>query len=148
MDGKCIYWLEELRSCDSGVAGKKCANLGELMQGGFRVPPGFAMSINAYERFMMESGVKDEIAYYLRNFKAESGDMFNALVFERISKDIRAIVESKKCLPIWKTMFAGTTVNYAKGRIVLIYQSQHVRPVRPATPASMNHTSMFAARKR
>lgn len=99
MDGKCIYWLEELRSSDSGIAGKKCANLGELMQGGFRVPPGFAMSINAYERFMMESGVKDEIAYYLRNFKAESGDMFNALVFERISKDIRAIVESKKMAP-------------------------------------------------
>jgi len=96
MEGNCIYWLEELRSSDNGIVGKKCANLGELMQGGFRVPPGFALSITAYERFMMESGVKEEIAYYLRNFKAEPKDMSDALEFERIAKDIRAIVEAEK----------------------------------------------------
>jgi len=99
MEGKFIYWLEELCSNDNSIVGKKCANLGELTCGGFRVPPGFALSITAYERFMLESGVKEEIAYYLRNFKAEPKDMSDALEFERIAKDIRAIVEAKKMPP-------------------------------------------------
>ena len=99
MEGKCIYWLEELRSSDNGIVGKKCANLGELMQGGFRVPPGFALSITAYNRFMMESGVKEEIAYYLRDYKLQPKDMAEALEFGRIAKDIRAIVEAKKMPP-------------------------------------------------
>ncbi len=99
MKDKYIYWLEELTASDNDIVGKKCANLGELMRGGFRVPPGFAMSIHAYARFMTESGVKEEITAYLHDFKANPENMSDALAFEKIAGDIRTIVESKKMPP-------------------------------------------------
>ena len=54
MEEKWIYWLEEVCQEQNNLVGKKCANLGELTKGGFRVPPGYALSVDAYTRFMNE----------------------------------------------------------------------------------------------
>ena len=40
MPEKWIYWLKEVGAEQNNIVGKKCANLGELMNGGVRVPPG------------------------------------------------------------------------------------------------------------
>jgi pyruvate,water dikinase len=42
--------FDELRQDDVALVGGKCANLGELTQAGFPVPPGFAVTTAAYER--------------------------------------------------------------------------------------------------
>jgi pyruvate,water dikinase len=57
---KWIYWLDELTKEHDNLVGKKCANLGELTRAGFRVPTGFALSLDAYDRFMRESGALEE----------------------------------------------------------------------------------------
>ncbi len=52
-----VFGFDELHQEDSEKVGKKCANLGELTGAGFRVPPGYAVSLEAYSRFMNETGV-------------------------------------------------------------------------------------------
>lgn len=61
MNHKEIYWLDELGQEYNDVVGKKCANLGELVKLGLRVPYGFALSVMAYERFMEETGLKEKV---------------------------------------------------------------------------------------
>ena len=50
--GKWIYWLDEVTKDHNDLVGKKCANLGEMTRAGFKVPCGFALSLEAYDRFM------------------------------------------------------------------------------------------------
>ena len=52
MADKWIYWLEELGQEHSELVGKKCANLGEMTKMGMKVPPGFAISVHGYQKFM------------------------------------------------------------------------------------------------
>jgi len=61
MDLEQIYWLDELSKEYNDVVGKKCANLGELVKLGLRVPYGFALSVNAYETFMEQTGLKEKV---------------------------------------------------------------------------------------
>ncbi len=42
-----IVWLAELHRTDTGIAGGKGANLGELVSGGVPVPPGFVVTAQA-----------------------------------------------------------------------------------------------------
>lgn len=64
MDIQCkeIFWLDELSKEYNDMVGKKCANLGELVRLGLRVPYGFALSVKAYESFMEQTGLKDTVA--------------------------------------------------------------------------------------
>jgi len=57
-----IYWLDELSKEYNDIVGKKCANLGELVSLGLRVPYGFALSVKAYETYMEQTGLKDAVA--------------------------------------------------------------------------------------
>jgi pyruvate,water dikinase len=61
MDLKEIFWLDELSKEYNDAVGKKCANLGELIKIGLRVPYGFALSIKAYETFMEQTGLKEKV---------------------------------------------------------------------------------------
>ncbi|MEM3688832.1 MAG: PEP/pyruvate-binding domain-containing protein, partial [Thermofilum sp.] len=53
---KIILWFEELRKEDVPIVGGKNANLGELINAGIPVPPGFAVTAYAYKRFIEETG--------------------------------------------------------------------------------------------
>ena len=99
MAEKWIYWLEEVCQEHNNLVGKKCANLGELTKAGFRVPPGYALSVDAYTRFMNESGAKEDVLKYLSTFSADPDNLSHTMKFEDASKAIRAIVESKKMPP-------------------------------------------------
>lgn len=57
-----IYWLDELCKDYNDIVGKKCANLGELVGLGLRVPYGYALSVKAYETYMEQTGLKDTVA--------------------------------------------------------------------------------------
>jgi len=84
-----IFRIEELGQEFNPLVGKKCANLGEMTRTGLPVPPGFALSIDAYNLFMMETGAADEIRRYLATIP--DGDLVRD---ERLSRRIREIVES------------------------------------------------------
>jgi pyruvate, water dikinase len=61
---KSFYWLDELNQAYSDLVGKKCANLGELTSLDLNVPPGFAVSVDAYEKYMQDTGLGEKIAGY------------------------------------------------------------------------------------
>ncbi|MBN1106053.1 MAG: PEP/pyruvate-binding domain-containing protein [Deltaproteobacteria bacterium] len=87
------FRIEELGQEFNSVVGKKCANLGEMAKIGLRVPPGFALSLEAYERFMSETGAAEEIDDYLGNI--DHGFQHIAH-FDEASAHLRKIVESKE----------------------------------------------------
>jgi len=93
MSEKWIYWLEELSKADNDLVGKKCANLGEMTSLGMRVPPGFAISVHGYEKFMEESGAADEIRRYVRDNLPLINDVKRQVA---ASRAIRQFVESKE----------------------------------------------------
>jgi len=96
---KWIYWLKELGQENSNIVGKKCANLGEMMKGGFHVPPGYALSVEAYKRFMNETAATERLLKYLENFKADPNNISDTLKYDKASQDIRELVESIKMPP-------------------------------------------------
>ncbi|HHG89146.1 MAG TPA: hypothetical protein ENJ90_01525 [Devosia sp.] len=56
-----VRHLSELDSCDLPLAGGKAAALGEMMQAGFPVPPGFCLTTYAYRSFVGETGLAEDI---------------------------------------------------------------------------------------
>jgi len=93
MPERYIFWFGELGQDQNSLVGKKCANLGEIAKIGLPVPPGFALSVRAYEDFLHETKAIQEIKNYLQRFGRgiESIDLFN-----EASREIRQIVESKR----------------------------------------------------
>ena len=92
MAQKWIYRLEELRSKDNDLVGKKCANLGEMVHMGMRVPPGFAISVDGYEKFMEETGAGEEIRKYVEDAGESIHDIQKQVEAGRI---IRGMIEGK-----------------------------------------------------
>lgn len=92
MAAKWLYWFEELNGGHNDLVGKKCANLGELTRIGLRVPPGFAVTVDGYERFMEETGAGQEIRHYVR----ENRDRLHEVKHQvEASRRIREVIESK-----------------------------------------------------
>jgi len=93
MSEKLIFWFEELGERHNDIMGKKCANLGEMIQLGLPVPPGFALSINVYRKFIRETGAEAEMARYIESLgELKDGGI---TLFEGISKAIRGLIEEK-----------------------------------------------------
>lgn len=90
---KWIYGFHELRSKHTDLVGKKCANLGEMVHMGLNVPPGFAISVEGYERFMQETGAGSEIRNHIRK---NMDQMAHVEKQGRVSRQIKDIIYSKK----------------------------------------------------
>lgn len=88
-----IFWFEELSREQTNLVGKKCANLGEMTRLGLNVPPGFALTIPLYERFLRESGLGERLSEYfgtLWDLKQAGVDRL-----EQISADLRGMIENQ-----------------------------------------------------
>ena len=94
MPDQWIYWLEELGQEHNKVVGKKCANLGELTKAGFRVPPGFALGVEAYTRFMNETKAGDILKEQISTFDGDPENLADMLKFEDLSKRLRTLARS------------------------------------------------------
>ena len=57
-----IFWFEELGQEHNDIVGKKCANLGAMVKMGLPVPPGFALSLDMYRKFIRETGAEEEMS--------------------------------------------------------------------------------------
>jgi pyruvate, water dikinase len=91
-----IYWLREIGKEHNDVVGKKCANLGELTKAGFHVPSGFALGVEAYHRFMKETGAMERLVQFLGSFHADPENVSDTLKFDEASQKMRTLVESIK----------------------------------------------------
>lgn len=90
-----IVRIDELSRDQGDLVGKKCANLGELCKAGFPVPPGFALTLKAYEEFLEETGALEAIRSHLATFDADPDDPQDLRKFKALSKSVRNIVQSK-----------------------------------------------------
>ena len=88
---KLIFWFDEIGQEHSDIVGKKSANLGAIKQMGMPVPPGFAICIDAYKRFIEETGVREEISHCAHGL----GEAKRIEQFEEVSRTVRTIIESR-----------------------------------------------------
>jgi len=87
-----VYWLEQLADDNYRTAGKKCYNLGEMIRAGMPVPPGYAVTLDAYERFIEATGVGRRILDYLEPMVERLAE--NVDLFEEAGRYIRNLVEA------------------------------------------------------
>src|SRR5512133_3897354 len=85
-----VCWLQECRNDSVPLVGGKCASLGELINAGVRVPPGFALTTAGSRRFMAEAGLDDEVRSLLRG--VDGADLES---LEETSMRIRALIEAQ-----------------------------------------------------
>jgi pyruvate,water dikinase len=85
-----VVRLEDVRKDDIPLVGGKCANLGELTAKGVHVPPGFAVTAEAFRRFLEETKIGEIIHKTLGN----SNGSKDPKQYEEASEEIRKILES------------------------------------------------------
>jgi pyruvate,water dikinase len=92
-----IFWFEEIGREHNDIVGKKCANLGIMSQMGLPVPPGFAISIDLYRRFIEETGAVEEISRHVMGLGDLKGQ--GITVYENLSRIIQSIIEGREMPP-------------------------------------------------
>jgi len=88
---KLIIWFEEVGKEGVPLVGGKVANLGEMLRAGIPVPPGFAVTAQAYKKFITETGIAEKI---YKTIEETVTDINVPQQFEEASKRVRKIIES------------------------------------------------------
>ena len=65
MTKKFVVWFKDVGKEDVAIVGGKGANLGEMTQAGFPVPPGFIVTVHAYNEFLDRSQLREKISTLL-----------------------------------------------------------------------------------
>ena len=83
-----IIFYDEIKDEDLPLVGGKNFNLGKMLKNGIPVPPGFAITSEAYEYFISKAGLKDKILEILSNVDFNDP---NSLM--KASEEIRRLIE-------------------------------------------------------
>ncbi len=91
-----IRWFRDCSNDDVLLVGGKCASLGEMIGAGKNVPPGFAVTVNAYKQFILKTGLDEKIHNIIR----ECGrDKNGGIPFNDVAKIIRPIIHATPMPP-------------------------------------------------
>lgn len=71
---KSVYWFSELSKESISIAGGKGANLAEMTNSGFPVPPGFMVSAGAYHEFINHNNLQALIKLKTDNLDVEDSE--------------------------------------------------------------------------
>ena len=85
-----VCWFEDFNNDSVALVGGKCSSLGELINAGVRVPPGFALTTHGYAQFMRDAGIQSEITALLTGLDHQDMDKL-----EEASRVIREMIESR-----------------------------------------------------
>lgn len=83
-DNRFILNFNEISEADHARVGGKCASLGDMTQAGVKVPPGFAVTTDAYAAMLAHNGLREEIQVLL-----DTLDMSDVADQERVSQAIQ-----------------------------------------------------------
>jgi pyruvate,water dikinase len=83
--------FKDIDKGDVALVGGKNANLGEMIKAGFPVPPGFAITIHAYDLFLEENKIVDRIYKTL-----SSTDVDDPAQLQNASGSIKRLVQNGK----------------------------------------------------
>jgi pyruvate,water dikinase len=84
-----VCWFEECSKDSIDLVGGKCSSLGELINAGVRVPPGFALTTHGFRQFMRDAGIQSAVSKLLDGLDHENMDKL-----EEASSVIREMIES------------------------------------------------------
>ncbi len=84
-----VVELKHLDKDDTPYVGGKNANLGEMIQAGFPVPGGFAVTAHAYFYFLKVNGLDVKIKHLLATLNKDNTDSLN-----QVSSHIRKLISS------------------------------------------------------
>ena len=108
MEDREVYRLDEIGQEYNDLVGKKSANLGEALKvAGVQAPPGFAISVGAYKKFLNDTDIEQEIQQCLRQNFPEGVGPADLEQLEQVSLLLRNIVESKEIPPSLKETIAS-----------------------------------------
>jgi len=82
-----VKWLSELSAKSGSVAGGKGANLAEMFNSGFPVPPAFCITAQAFDAFITLAGLKEKIKEIIKNTNVDK-----TKELEENSKKIRELI--------------------------------------------------------
>jgi pyruvate,water dikinase len=85
-----VIWLEEVGKEDIAIVGGKGASLGEMLRAELPVPSGFAVTAQAFRRFIDENGINDEL------FSSLEVDVDNADILRDAEKKAKKIIMGAK----------------------------------------------------
>ncbi len=85
-----VIWFGDLRKTDIPLVGGKNANLGEMISAGLPVPPGFAVTAYAYEKFIETTHIAEKIYEIINKTVTDKDDPKQ---YDTASKKIRALIE-------------------------------------------------------
>ncbi len=119
-----ISWFEEVNKESIALVGGKCSSLGELINAGVRVPPGFALTTHGFRQFMDGAGIRREVAQLLADVDHQDMDRLDAA-----SAEIRAMIESR---PISLEL---------EDTIAEAYRKLSVRSCVPAVPVAVRSSA-------
>jgi len=86
-----VAWFSELTNKDVKLAGGKGASLGDMYSAKFPIPPGFVVTVKAYEYFLKQTNAEKEIDEVLSKI-----DVDDSKAIEEKSKEIKKIIISKE----------------------------------------------------
>jgi len=90
-----VLWFENLRKTDISLVGGKNASLGEMIHAGMPVPPGFAVTAYAYEKFIETTHIAEKIYEIINKTVTDKNDPKQ---YDAASKKIRELIE-KSLMP-------------------------------------------------
>jgi pyruvate,water dikinase len=91
-----VLWFETLRNNDVPIVGGKNASLGEMINAGMPVPPGFAVTAYAYEKFINHTGIAKKIYEIINETVTDPNDPKQ---YDKASKKIRELIEKTPMPP-------------------------------------------------
>lgn len=81
-----VVWLEEVGKEDIAIVGGKGASLGEMIRAELPVPGGFAVTAQAFRRFIDENGISDEL------FRSLEVNVDDADILRKAEKNAKKII--------------------------------------------------------
>ena len=85
-----VLWFETLRNPDVPIVGGKNASLGEMINAGLPVPPGFAVTAYSYEKFIEDTQIAEKIYKIINETVVDQNDPKQ---YDAASKKIRELIE-------------------------------------------------------
>ena len=82
-----LKWFREIHKEDVNIAGGKGANLGEMYNANFPIPPGFVITADAYKEFVRVTGIEEDILKRVSGLDVEDSD-----ALDMASEDIKDLV--------------------------------------------------------
>jgi len=88
-----VIWFDKLRKNDVPIVGGKNASLGEMISAKMPVPPGFAVTAYAYEKFIVETRIAEMIYKIIKETVTDQNDPKQYAV---ASEKIRELIEKTR----------------------------------------------------